>query len=56
MALTMKLFGKSWSTKSTISIHIFAKEPDFPLPDKGPSPHPSMSDMNITVKGICNLY
>ena len=34
---------------------VFTKEPNSPLPDKGPSPHPTISDMNISVEGIYNL-
>jgi len=31
---------------------VFTKEP---LPDKSPNPHPSLSDINISIEGINNL-
>jgi len=34
---------------------VFTKEPNSPLPDKGPSPHPSMSSTNKSIEDIYNL-
>ena len=34
---------------------VFTIEPNTPLPCKGPSPHPTMSDINISLEGIYNL-
>jgi len=34
---------------------VFTKEHDGPIPDKGPSPHPTMPDINITAPGILKL-
>ena len=31
---------------------VFTNEPDEVLPDKGPSPHPQMENINITTPGI----
>ena len=34
---------------------VFTHELDTELPDKGPSPYPSMSNINITIQGIVKL-
>ena len=34
---------------------VFTNEPDEVLPDKGPSPHPQMENINITTPGILIL-
>ena len=34
---------------------VFTIEPNSPLPCKGPSPHPTMCDINISLEGIYNL-
>jgi len=34
---------------------VFTKEHDRPIPDKGPSPHPTIPDINITTPGILKL-
>ena len=34
---------------------VFTVEPNESLPDKGPSPHPTMPDFNITISGIKKL-
>ena len=35
---------------------VFTVEPNKQLPDKGPSSHPTMPDINIAVTGIKNLH
>jgi len=34
---------------------VFTIEPSSPLPDKGPSPHPTMPDINVSPEGVYNL-
>ena len=34
---------------------VFTTEQDGPLPDKGPSPHPTMLEISITISGIRKL-
>ena len=34
---------------------VFTIEHDGPLPDKGPSPHPTMPEISITTSGISKL-
>ena len=34
---------------------VFTIEPNSPLPDKGPSPHPTMPDINVSLEGVYNL-
>ena len=34
---------------------VFTIEPNSPLPDKDPSPHPTMPDINISLEGVYNL-
>ena len=34
---------------------VFTIEPNSPLPNKGPTPHPTMPDINISLEGVYNL-
>ena len=34
---------------------VFTIETDSPLPDKGPSPHPTMPDITVSLEGVYNL-